>query len=126
MRPFDLRDFLARTGFSLPRLAAYLQVAPGYLESAAAGEGQLTTRDQAKCRLLWRRLFRGKQLELPFAESLGTFTRGYARAVARAAQASPSRRRRPPRPAGTAAGRIPRRRRPRRAAGGVARGQAEA
>lgn len=84
MSRFDLADFLEKTGFSLRRLATYLQVAPGYLEAAKAGEARLTARDQAACRLLWRRLFKGKQLELPFAESLETFTRSHARSQARA------------------------------------------
>jgi hypothetical protein len=81
---FDLADFLARTGLSLRKLATYLQVAPAYLEAALAEEARLTARDQAACRLLWRRLFRGKQLELPFAESPNTFTRTHACATARA------------------------------------------
>jgi hypothetical protein len=81
---FDLADFLEKTGFSVRRLATYLQVAPGYLEAARTGDGRLTGRDQAACRLLWRRLFQGKQLELPFAESLDTFTRSHAQSLARA------------------------------------------
>ncbi len=100
MTRFDLADFLDKTGFSLRRLATYLQVAPGYLEAARRGEARLTARDQAACRLLWRRLFQGKQLELPFAESLETFTRRHAQSLARAragasnasANARPSRR----------------------------------
>ncbi len=100
MPPFDLREFLERTGFSLPRLATYLQVAPTYLEAAAAGAVRLTIRDQAKCRLLWRRLFRGKQLELPFVEPLATFTRGHARAIARANAAALPGKPRAPHPAG--------------------------
>ena len=100
MSRFDLADFLSKTGFSLRKLATYLQVAPGYLEATLAGEARLTARDQAACRLLWRRLFKGKQLELPFAESLETFTRSHARSLARAraaqsgapANARPSRR----------------------------------
>ena len=83
MPRFDLADFLHRTGFSLRKLATYLQVAPGYLEAALAGNARLTPRDRAACRLLWRRLFKGKQLELPFAEPLETFTRNHARALAR-------------------------------------------
>jgi hypothetical protein len=81
---FDLADFLDKTGFSLRRLATYLQVAPAYLEAVRGGEARLTARDQAACRLLWRRLFRGKQLELPFAEPLETFTRRHAQAQGRA------------------------------------------
>jgi hypothetical protein len=80
---FDLADFLSKTGFSLRKLATYLQVAPGYLEAALAGEARLTARDQAACRLLWRRLFKGKQLDLPFAEPLETFTRIHTRSLAR-------------------------------------------
>jgi len=97
MTRFDLADFLEKTGFSLRRLATYLQVAPGYLEAARTGEGRLTARDLAACRLLWRRLFQGKQLELPFAESLDTFTRSHAqsRARARAAASSTSAKARP-------------------------------
>lgn len=105
MSRFDLADFLNKTGFSLRKLATYLQVAPGYLEAALAGEARLTARDEAACRLLWRRLFKGKQLDLPFAESLETFTRNHARSLARAraaqsgapANARPSRRTRSPR-----------------------------
>lgn len=89
MSRFDLGDFLEKTGFSLRRLATYLQVAPGYLEAARAGETRLTARDQAACRLLWRRLFKGKQLELPFAESRETFTRSHARSLARTQAAKP-------------------------------------
>ena len=88
MSRFDLADFLEKTGFSLRRLATYLQVAPGYLEAARAGETRLTARDQAACRLLWRRLFKGKQLELPFAEPLATFTRSHAQSLARARAAA--------------------------------------
>ena len=88
MTRFDLADFLEKTGFSLRRLATYLQVAPGYLEAARAGETRLTARDQAACRLLWRRLFQGKQLELPFAEPLETFTRSHAQSLARARAAA--------------------------------------
>ena len=84
MTRFDLAEFLDKTGFSLRRLATYLQVAPGYLEAARAGEARLTARDQAACRLLWRRLFQGKQLELPFAEPIETFTRSHAQSLARA------------------------------------------
>jgi len=85
---FDLAGFLAKTGFSVRRLATYLRVAPGYLEAARTGEGRLTARDQAACRLLWRRLFQGKQLELPFAESRATFTRHHAQSLARARAAA--------------------------------------
>jgi hypothetical protein len=81
---FDLADFLAKTGTSLNRLASYLRVAPSYLEAALEGTGRLTTRDQQACRLLWRRLFRAKQLDLPFAESPDTFSRSHARERARA------------------------------------------
>ena len=88
MSRFDLAGFLEKTGFSLRRLATYLQVAPGYLEAARTGEGRLTARDQAACRLLWRRLFQGNQLELPFAESLETFTRSHAQSLARARAAA--------------------------------------
>lgn len=88
MARFDLADFLNKTGLSLRRLATYLRVAPAYLEAARAGKARLTARDQAACRLLWRRLFRGKQLELPFAEPLETFTRRHARAQARARAAA--------------------------------------
>ena len=88
MTRFELADFLEKTGFSVRRLATYLQVAPGYLEAVRTGEGRLTARDQAACRLLWRRLFQGKQLELPFAESLETFTRSHAQSLARAQAAA--------------------------------------
>jgi hypothetical protein len=81
---FDLGDFLQKTGFSLKRLATYLRVAPTYLEAALAGTIRLTTRDQQACRLLWRRLFQAKQMPLPFAEPLETFTRTHARSQARA------------------------------------------
>jgi hypothetical protein len=81
---FDLADFLAKTGLNLRKLATYLQVAPAYLEAALAGEARLTARDQAACRLLWRRVFQGKQLQLPFAEPPKTFTRDHTRAMARA------------------------------------------
>jgi hypothetical protein len=80
----DLADFLQKTGFSLKRLATYLRVAPTYLEAALAGTARLTTRDQQACRLLWRRLFQAKQMQLPFAEPLESFTRTHARARARA------------------------------------------
>ncbi len=88
MTRFDLAAFLDKTGFNLRRLATYLQVAPAYLEAARAGEARLTARDQAACRLLWRRLFQGKQLDLPFAEPLETFTRRYAQTLARARAAA--------------------------------------
>lgn len=88
MTRFNLAEFLEETGFSLRRLATYLQVAPGYLEAARAGEARLTARDQAACRLLWRRLFQGKQLELPFAEPIETFTRSHAQSLARARAAA--------------------------------------
>jgi hypothetical protein len=80
---FDFQEFLARTGLSLQRLASYLQVAQPYLEAAAAGQGRLTVRDQEACRQLWRRLFGGRQLELPFPEDPETLMRGYARRLAR-------------------------------------------
>lgn len=88
MPRFDLAAFLEKTGFSLRKLATHLQVAPTYLEAALAGQARLTARDQAACRLLWRRLFLGKQLELPFAEPMETFTRGHARTLARARAAA--------------------------------------
>jgi len=81
---FDLTEFLAKTGFNLPRLASYLRVAPVYLEAVLAGQARLTARDRTACRLLWRRLFRGKQMALPFAEPIETFTRRHAQALARA------------------------------------------
>jgi hypothetical protein len=100
---FDLRDFLARTGVTLARLASYLRVAPSYLESALDGTGRLTARDQQACRLLQRRLFQAKQMELPFAEPPRTFSKSYARDRARAAQrrtaSAASPRKRPPSPA---------------------------
>jgi hypothetical protein len=104
---FDLTEFLAKTGFSLPRLASYLRVAPSYLEAVLARQARLTVRDQAACRLLWRRLFRGKQMDLPFAEPIETFTRRHAQALARARGAA-------------AGGRASRTRPPRRAAKGDA------
>lgn len=104
---FDLTEFLAKTGFSLPRLASYLRVAPSYLEAVLARQARLTVRDQAACRLLWRRLFRGKQMDLPFAEPIETFTRRHAQALARARGAA-------------AGGRASRTRTPRRAAKGDA------
>jgi hypothetical protein len=69
---------------SLTRLASYLRVAPSYLDAAVRGEGRLTGRDQAACRLLWRRLTKAKQLGLPFAEPPSTFTRTHGRQEARA------------------------------------------
>jgi hypothetical protein len=80
----DLAEFLAKTGFSVPRLASYLRVTPVYLEAVLAGQARLTIRDQTACRLLWRRLFRGKQMDLPFAEPIETFTRRHAQTLARA------------------------------------------
>ncbi len=109
MAPFDLAAYLARTGLRLTKLATYLQVTPTYLEAVAAGQARLTARDQAKCRLLWRRLFQGKQLELPFAESPGTFTRRHARAVARAG-ATPAKKRAGGAAQATKSSRTPRRR----------------
>ena len=88
---FDLTEFLAKTGFSLVRLASYLRVAPTYLEAALKGTGHFTARDQQACRLLWRRLFRAKQMELPFAEPLETFSRSHARDRARATAAKTQR-----------------------------------
>jgi hypothetical protein len=88
---FDLREFLARTGVSLTRLASYLRVAPSYLESALDGSGRLTTRDQQACRLLLRRLFQAKQMDLPFAEPPQTFSKRHARDRARTAQKQASR-----------------------------------
>lgn len=79
MAGFDFPEFLARTGLSIRRLATYLQVAESYLEAAAAGASRLTSRDQQACRLLQRRLFGGKQLELPLAVPPQTLTRAYAR-----------------------------------------------
>jgi hypothetical protein len=84
MAGFDFQRFLAETGVSLTRLASYLRVAPTYLQAAAAGQGKLTGRDQAACRLLWRRLTKAVQLPLPFAEPAHTFTREHARRMARA------------------------------------------
>jgi hypothetical protein len=89
MPRLDLEDFLRKTGFSLPKLASYLRVAPTYLEAVAAGQARLAARDQAACRLLWRRLFQGRQLELPFAEPPQTFTRSHAQTLARARAAAP-------------------------------------
>ena len=82
MARFDFQEFLARTGLSLQRLASYLQVAQPYLEAAAAGQGRLTVRDQEACRQLWRRLFGGRQLELPFSQDPERLMRGYARRLA--------------------------------------------
>ena len=82
----DLAEFLAKTGINLARLASHLRVAPAYLEAALEGASRLTTRDQQACRLLWRRLFRAKQMELPFAEPPETFSRTHARNRARAAE----------------------------------------
>jgi len=94
MARFDLREFLARTGVSLTRLASYLRVAPSYLEAALDGTGRLTRRDEQACRLLVRRLFQAKQMDLPFAEPPRSFTKTHARDRARAAAktgASPKR-----------------------------------
>ncbi len=107
---FDLTEFLAKTGFGLPRLASYLRVAPVYLEAVLAGQARLTARDQTACRLLWRRLFRGKQMDLPFAEPIETFTRRYAQALARARGATMAESPAAPR------GRSPRAKNPRRGA----------
>jgi hypothetical protein len=107
---FDLTEFLAKTGFSLPRLASYLRVAPVYLEAVLAGHARLTARDQAACRLLWRRLFRGKQMDLPFAEPIETFTRRHAQTLARARSATTAESPATPR------GRSPRAKNPRRGA----------
>jgi hypothetical protein len=107
---FDLAEFLAKTGFSLPRLASHLRVAPVYLEAVLAGQARLTARDQTACRLLWRRLFRGKQMDLPFAEPIETFTRRHAQALARARGATTT-----DSPA-TPSGRSPRAKNPRRGA----------
>ncbi len=84
MARFNFQQFLAETGVSLPRLAAYLRVAQSYLEAAAAGRERLTARDLTACRLLWRRLTQAEQLELPFAEPSDTFTKQHARLLARA------------------------------------------
>jgi hypothetical protein len=67
---FDLTEFLAKTGFSVPRLASYLRVAPVYLEAVLAGQARLTARDQTACRLLWRRLRENKWIA--FAEPIET------------------------------------------------------
>lgn len=115
MPRFDLVEFLAKTGFSLPRLASHLRVTPVYLEAVLAGEARLTVRDQAACRLLWRRLFRGKQMDLPFAEPIETFTRRHAQALARARGSTAADNPAAPR------GRSPRAKNPRR---GAARRQA--
>jgi len=79
MAGFSFPEFLAKTGLSISRLATYLQVAESYLEAAAAGAMRLTARDQHACRLLWRRLFAAKQLELPLSSSPEALTRAYAR-----------------------------------------------
>ncbi len=100
MPRFEFQRFLSETGVSLPRLASYLRVAPSYLEAALHGEGRLTGRDQAACRLLWRRLTKAKQLGLPFAEPPSTFTRTHGRQQARAkAKAAAKKRVGPARPA---------------------------
>ena len=98
MSRFDLQEFLARTGVSLTKLASYLRVAPSYLQAALDGTGRLTARDQQACRLLVRRLFQAKQMELPFAEPLRSFSKTHARDRARTAAktaASRPRRRKP-------------------------------
>ncbi len=92
---FDLREFLARTGVSVARLASYLRVAPSYLESALNGTGRLTARDQQACRLLLRRLFQAKQMELPFAEPVRSFSKTAARERARSAARKKSAKSRP-------------------------------
>jgi hypothetical protein len=79
MAGFNFPEFLAKTGLSIPRLATYLQVAESYLEAAAAGAARLTARDQQACRVLLRRLFGARQLELPLSGSPETLTRAYAR-----------------------------------------------
>lgn len=84
MPGFDLPRFLDETGISLHKLATHLQVAESYLEAAAAGTARLTRRDETACRQLWRRLTRWKQLNLPFAEPIETFSREHSRAVVRA------------------------------------------
>jgi len=84
MPRFDLQRFLGETGLTIARLASRLQVAQTYLEKVVRGEAKLTSRDQEACRTLWKRLTQAKQMELPFAESAETFTRGHARALARA------------------------------------------
>jgi hypothetical protein len=94
---FDLAEFLEKTGLSLRKLGTYLHVAPTYLAAVAAGKARLTARDQAACRLLWRRLFRARQLELPFTEPPTTFTRDHARVMARARAVKPAPRRKPTR-----------------------------
>ncbi len=83
LRPEPLRvpRFILDT--HLGRLAAYLRVAQSYLEAAAAGRERLTPRDQAACHLLWRRLVRAVQLDLPFPEPPETFAQHRARVLAR-------------------------------------------
>ncbi len=101
MARFDFPRFLAETGVSMMKLASYLRVAPSYLEAALRGEGRLTGRDQAACRVLWRRLTKAKQLALPFAESPATFTRRHGKEQARAKALAAAKRTRqaPPRAA---------------------------
>jgi hypothetical protein len=84
MTALNLQRFLEETGISLHRLATYLQVAESYLAAAAAGTDRLTRRDETACRYLRRRLTKWRQLDLPFAESLETFSRDHARSRARA------------------------------------------
>lgn len=78
----------------LAQLALHLRVSLGYLEAVAAGQADLTPRDQEACRLLRRRLnpakqaclspTDGRQVGLPFAELPETFTRTHAHLGARA------------------------------------------
>ncbi len=84
MAGFNLQQFLDETGISLHRLATYLQVAESYLGAALVGTARLTRRDETACRLLRRRLTKWRQLDLPFAESINSFSREHARAQARA------------------------------------------
>ncbi len=84
MAGFNLQRFLDETGISLHKLATHLQVAESYLGAALAGTARLTRRDETACRLLRRRLTRWKQLNLPFAEPIGVFSREHSRAQARA------------------------------------------
>lgn len=84
MPHFDVQKFLAETGLSLAQLASHLRVSLGYLEAVAAGQADLTPRDQEACRLLRRRLSQAEQVGLPFAEPPETFTRAHAHLGARA------------------------------------------
>ncbi len=97
MPGFNLQRFLDDTGISLHKLATHLQVAESYLGAAVAGTACLTRRDETACRLLRRRLTKWRQLDLPFAESINSFSREHARAQARArvkaAKKAPSRKR---------------------------------